>query len=128
MPNILIVDDDQTIRSMFSRVLSKHGTIALAATGEEALSVLTATKFDAITLDLAMPKVDGFGVLDQLGSPHALNHATPVLIVTANPQDQAMTRTFEGGAMLFLTKPVSILQLSTFIEMALQHGRRPKRS
>ena len=127
MPRILVVDDDVTIRAMFSRALAKHGDVDQAAGGEEALKLLDAQKYDAITLDLAMPRVDGFGVLARLGASTAKNHASPVIVVTANPQDQAMARSFHAGAMLFLTKPVPIAQLSAMILMALSQGARPKK-
>jgi CheY-like chemotaxis protein len=120
MPSILVVDDDPAIRAMFVRTLAKHGDVDQAASGDEALELLARRRYDAITLDLAMPRVDGFGVLEQLGVATATNHSTPVFVVTANPQDQAMARSFHAGAMFFMTKPVSVLQLSTMVQMAMQ--------
>ncbi len=119
MPRILVVDDDVTIRAMFSRALAKYGDVESAAGGEEALQLLGEKKFDAITLDLAMPRVDGFGVLARLGDKTAKNHETPVVVVTANPQDQAMAKSFHAGAILFVTKPVALIQLGALISMAL---------
>jgi CheY-like chemotaxis protein len=127
MPRILVVDDDVTIRAMFSRALSKLGEVEVAAGGEEALQLLEVKKFDAITLDLAMPRVDGFGVLARLGAKEAKNHSTPVVVVTANPQDQAMSKSFHAGAVLFLTKPVSILQLGAMVSMALSQAAHLKK-
>lgn len=127
MPTILVVDDDVTIRAMFSRALSKLGEIVVAPGGEEALTLLGQKKFDAITLDLAMPRVDGFAVLARLGAKDSKNHATPVVVVTANPQDQAMSKSFHAGAVLFLTKPVSILQLGAMVSMALTQGANLKK-
>lgn len=123
MPSILVVDDDVSIRVMLARALAKLGDVDQACTGEEALRRLGEKLYDVVTLDLAMPKVDGFGVLEGLGAPTSKNHHTPVIVITAHPEDQAMTRVFHAGAMLFLTKPVAIGQLTTMVQMALRKKR-----
>jgi CheY-like chemotaxis protein len=120
MPAILVVDDDASIRAMFARALERLGDVEVAVNGDDALSKLSAKAYDAVTLDLAMPKVDGFAVLESLSAPSAKNHHTPVIVITANPQDQAMTKVFHAGAMLFLTKPAAIGQLVVMVQMALQ--------
>jgi len=124
---ILVVDDDVTIRTMFSRALAKLGEVEVAPGGEEALQALDAKKFDVVTLDLAMPRVDGFAVLARLGETDAKNHATPVVVITANPQDQAMSKSFHAGAVLFLTKPVSLIQLGVMVSTALSQGASAKK-
>src|SRR5262249_46537749 len=68
MATILIVDDDFTIRAMFSRALKDLGEIAQASNGADALRLLGAQKFSVVLLDLHMPGIDGFVILHTLAS------------------------------------------------------------
>jgi CheY-like chemotaxis protein len=63
----LVVDDDATIRILVSRILSRHGFIVdVAADGAEAIEDLLAHDYNVITLDLMMPRIDGYGVVKYL--------------------------------------------------------------
>jgi two-component system response regulator PilR (NtrC family) len=63
----LVVDDDAAIRILVSRILSRHGFIVdAAADGAEAIEDLIAHDYDLITLDLMMPRIDGYGVVKYL--------------------------------------------------------------
>ncbi|HET7434237.1 MAG TPA: response regulator [Thermoanaerobaculia bacterium] len=66
-PCVLVVDDEIAIRTLVCRVLNRAGLRAVqAADGVEAIDCLEQSAFDAIVLDLMMPRVDGFGVMDHL--------------------------------------------------------------
>jgi len=66
-PRLLVVDDDKAIRSLLTAVLSRKGySVETARNGEEALEVIAIKTFEAIILDLMMPKVDGFEVIEHL--------------------------------------------------------------
>jgi two-component system response regulator CpxR len=79
MPRILVVDDDQPIRTLVTAIFEMQGIECVAAAGgEEALRRLAAETFDLVLLDLMMPDVDGFAVLDALRQPHP-----PIMIATA---------------------------------------------
>ncbi len=67
VPRVLIVDDDGAIRTLLSTVLKRRQyELALARNGLEAIEAIGSSTFDAIILDLMMPKVDGFEVIDYL--------------------------------------------------------------
>ena len=75
---VLVVDDDATIRALLGSVLRRRDLeVDEAADGAEALDLLRQNSYAVVLLDLLMPNVDGFGVLDELGSAIS----TPVVLV-----------------------------------------------
>ena len=125
MTSILIVDDDDSIRTMFARTLKSMGDVEVASTGDEALLLLAARKFDVMLLDLHMPEVDGFTVLDKLASSPSPNYDTPIIVVTADQSEHAMTASMHGGAVFFLTKPVQLNTLNLFVQSTIRKHSRP---
>lgn len=66
-PKMLVVDDDEAIRFMVTKVLQREDfDVTVARDGQEAIEALQAAHFDGILLDLMMPRVDGFGVMQFL--------------------------------------------------------------
>ena len=122
MPSILVVDDDSTIRLMFSRALASLGDVEQAAGGMEALRLLGAKKYDIVLMDLNMPGVDGFAVLQALSAKPGPNRDTPVYVVTADTTDRARASALKR-AVFFLTKPVQISLLLTLLGAALGKKR-----
>jgi CheY-like chemotaxis protein len=120
MPGILIVDDDPTIRTMFARVLQSLGEIEQAQSGADALRMLSAKRYSVILLDLHMPVIDGFVVLQTLASKPGPNHDTPVFVVTADVSEQARVRALRQHAVFFLTKPVPLATLSALVDSSLK--------
>ena len=120
MSNILIVDDDPTIRTMFARALQALGEIEQAGNGAEALRLLTAKKFSIVLLDLHMPVIDGFVILQSLATKPGPNRDTPIYIVTADVSDQARLRALRQHAVFFLTKPVPIMTLVSLVDSTLK--------
>ena len=85
------------------------------------------TEAGHVILDLHMPNVDGYTILDSLGSPKSLNHATPVYVATADDSTEARVRAMRRRGVFFLTKPVSIRMLVNLIETQLAKPERPAR-
>ena len=114
MSQLLIVEDDDSIRKMFVLALTKLADIDEAAGGETALQLLGRKKYDAILLDLNMAGVDGVAVLKALEVANATNHGTPVFVITAEPsvelREQARKR-----SRYFISKPVKIAVLQTLV-------------
>src|SRR5262245_3988572 len=106
MASILIVEDDSAIRATFARALQAIGDVEQASDGTAALQILEARRFDVILLDLHMPGVDGFGILQALSSRPGPNRDTPIYVVTADSSDQSRLRALRQHAVFFLTKPV----------------------
>jgi DNA-binding response OmpR family regulator len=86
---VLVVDDDESIRVLIQRLLSKHGFfVQTASDGGAALDMLSKENYDALVLDLMMPRVDGFTVLRQLIATNPEIVAKTV-VATAYPKDVA---------------------------------------
>ncbi len=100
---VLVVDDDLVAQHIIGTHLARDGyRLLYASSGQEALVMAREHRPDAITLDIKMPQVDGWGVLHTLKEDPELADI-PVVLVTAN-QDSSLG--FELGAVAFLTKPV----------------------
>jgi DNA-binding response OmpR family regulator len=86
---VLVVDDDESIRVLIQRLLSKHGfLVETASDGGAALDMISKDGYDALVLDLMMPRVDGFTVLRQLiaSKPELV---AKTVVATAYPKDVA---------------------------------------
>ncbi len=113
---VLIIDDDPDLRDAISRMLSKEGFWAVAAAdGEEGLRLAKSIRPDAITLDIAMPGIDGWQVLAMLKEDPELT-TIPVVLLTII-EDKA--RGFTKGAAEYLQKPVSRDQLIAVLSRLL---------
>ena len=77
---VLVVEDDEPIRSLMSRALARAGCeVTTACDGQQAIETLAGADFDVMVLDLMMPRVSGFGVLDHLAASESeLIHRTIV--------------------------------------------------
>lgn len=103
-PLILVVDDDPVQRDLMSRTLVKEGyRVALAEDGDQGLELARRLHPDAITLDVLMPKVDGWTVLSNLKADDALEKI-PVLMLTHGDEKNLA---YSLGAADFLTKPIT---------------------
>jgi len=102
-PTVLIVDDDVDARQMYAGYIRSMGwTVFSAADGRAGIDKATDLKPDAIVLDLAMPRVDGWTVLRQLRESSWTAHI-PIVVVSAvhDSRDDALRH----GADAYLTKP-----------------------
>jgi two-component system LytT family response regulator len=109
----LIVDDEQLGRELLLLLLADHPDIQVVAqckNGQEAIDYLRAQPVDLLFLDVQMPKIGGFDVVERVG----LRHLPPTVFVTAY-QEHAV-RAFEVHAIDYLTKPVEPERLQTTLE------------
>jgi DNA-binding response OmpR family regulator len=128
MPSLLLVDDDPNIRAMFARSLQAHGEIDQAGGGGDALRLLGSKRYDLVMLDLHMPVIDGWVVLQMLATRPGPNRDTPVFVITADTSDRARVEALRRKAVFFLTKPVHLATLTALIESALKkNANRPAR-
>jgi CheY-like chemotaxis protein len=117
---ILIIDDEIHIRRLTARMLEVAGYQVLeAASGPQALHLLTENQPDVITCDIAMPGMNGFEVLEALKSQPA-TAAIPVIMLTAIGQDKDIARATALGAADYITKPFSSTKLVETIEHQLK--------
>ena len=116
MPTILYADDEQEHRMMMQVIVRNQKiTLLEAANGEEAIEETKRQRPDLILLDLFMPKVDGFGVLQAVKSDPTTEHI-PVIILSAWPTGDNRERARNFGAADFLAKPYDPLQLMEVVK------------
>src|SRR5437879_1196433 len=91
---------------MLSRRLQRNGYSATtAASGTEALELIEQQAFDLILLDVMMPGIDGFAVLEQLRKRWSMADL-PIILLTAKDQSEDVVRGFQLGANDYITKPI----------------------
>ena len=118
----LIVDDEPVARRVLREELEALGSIDIvgeADNGKTALHEITASKPDIVFLDIQMPVMGGFEVLDHLEG----GHIPIVIMVTA--YDQHAIRAFEAGAVDYLLKPIGQHRLAQAVERARRIARKP---
>jgi adenylate cyclase len=121
--SLLVIDDDPVVRSMLSRSLEQGGhQVATARDGREGLDVARAEAFDVILLDVLMPGLDGYEVLEQLKKDRTLRHI-PVLMITALDDIESAVRCIELGADDYLPKPIDPVVLGARINAGLTKKR-----
>lgn len=107
---ILIVEDDKPLRDMYQmRLEMEKYQIVTADNGEEGLEKIKSEKLDLILLDLMMPKVSGFEVLQIIKSDEKLRKI-PVIVLTAITQNSTKNKGFSYGAEDYLIKSESSLE------------------
>lgn len=107
---ILLAEDEQDLNHIITQKLTSDGySVDSCFDGEEAINILSYTDYDAIILDIMMPKADGYAVLRNLRDA---GKTTPVLILTARDAVADRVKGLDGGANDYLVKPFSFEELS----------------
>ncbi len=120
-PTVLIVDDEDRIRGVCSKLLSNEGyDVAQAVNGEDGMAMITQRHFDIILLDLMMPGVTG---LEALGQIRALHPDTVVIVITGYATLDHAVGAMKKGAFDFLPKPFSPQDLRLVVTKAIEHIR-----
>jgi len=116
--SVLVVDDDEAVRSSAGDVLRTAGyTVTEAADGIDALKLLTASRFDAMVLDLNMPRHDGVCLLAALSRP------PPVVIISASEMDEEARQRYGSTIVKQLSKPAPPEQLLEAVADAVRMGQ-----
>ena len=114
-----MVDDIEANRELLSRRLRRDGhRVSLATGGQQALKMLSEEKFDLVLLDLMMPGMNGFQVLDKMKGDPEMN-ILPVIMVSAFDETDSVIRCIEAGADDYLPKPVNPVLLRARITSGL---------
>lgn len=121
--SILVVDDEAGIRSTIRDILADEGyTVATAADAVEARLVYGRDNLDLVLLDIWMPGTDGISLLKEWTAEGELK--CPVVIMSGHGTVETAVEATRLGALDFIEKPLSLAQLLTTIEGALEHRRR----
>ena len=116
-PNILIVDDEHSIRLTLESGLSLNGfRVICARTGAEALAATATQKFDAVISDIYMPDGDGLTLVQEL---RALFPALPIILMTAQGSVELAVRAVEEGATDFIAKPFEVSAVAALLRRYL---------
>lgn len=125
MFDVLVVDDDPDIRGMLVCTLEGHGfQVRGAADGAEALQLIHERTPDAMVLDLMMPNIDGFTLLEQLRT-EGRTHDIEVVILSCRSDEAALVRSWELGASDYLVKPTDPDVLAARLRSLLAGSLRP---
>ena len=120
MARVLVIDDEPDVRWLLRLSLERVGhEVLLAEDGLRGVAMAQRQKPDIVVVDLMMPVMDGYGVLEALGKDRRTAHL-PVLVLTAKvlPEDRA--RSAEAGARQFFTKPFDPEELAEGLERVLR--------
>lgn len=116
MKKILIVDDEPNIVMALEYALKKNNfEVFIARDGEEAIQIAKDKSPDLVVLDIMMPKVDGFEVLNFIKNDTDLKE-TKVIFLSAKNKEKDIKKGLEEGANAYLTKPFSMKKLIQEIE------------
>ena len=117
---ILVVDDEPAVQSALSRALTlEHYAVAQATDGQQALERLSADPYEAVILDVAMPRVDGIEVCRRLREG---GDRTPVLMLTAREQIDDRVAGLDAGADDYLVKPFALRELLARVRALLRRA------
>lgn len=123
-PALLVVDDNEDNRYTLSLQLNAQGyhNIAIATNGNEALSVLHSKPFDLVLLDIMMPELNGYEVLERMRSSPELRNI-PVIVISAIGELDSVVRCIELGAEDYLPKPFEPTLLRARVYASLERKR-----
>jgi signal transduction histidine kinase len=118
--HILVVDDNPLNRLTLARILEPQGhTVTLAEDGQQALDMMRAESFDVVLLDIVMPGIDGFQVLERMKADQSLRDI-PVIVISALDDVESAVRCIEMGAEDYLSKPFDSVLLKARLRASLQ--------
>jgi two-component system response regulator MprA len=119
-PRILVVDDEPAVQSALFRALSlEHYQVAQAADGIQALEQLGASAYEAVILDIAMPRLNGIEVCRRLRQG---GDRTPVLMLTARGEVDDRVAGLDAGADDYLVKPFALRELLARVRALLRRA------
>jgi CheY-like chemotaxis protein len=103
----LVVDDDQNIKRLISFILDQmEFEVEYASNGEEALNIFRQNNYDLILMDVLMPKIDGFSVVEKMRQMEANIKHTPIIVISAiYTKGKYRSEATKKGADLLISKP-----------------------
>ncbi len=122
--SILIVDDEESLRSFMEIMLTKEGhSVTTRASGPEALEAMRESAFDLVVTDMMMPKMSG---LELLSKSKEINSSQEFIVMTAFGSMDSAIEAMKLGATDYITKPFNVDQVKLAVEKALDKSRLVK--
>ncbi|MGB9496669.1 MAG: sigma-54-dependent transcriptional regulator [Dissulfuribacterales bacterium] len=123
-PEILVVDDDQSLREFLEILLAKEGyRVWSAPSGQKALQLMDRENISLVISDVRMPGIDGMTLLKKIKTRHA---DVPVILITAFASLDSAVAAMKEGAWDYLTKPFRIEEIREIVKKALETGPKPQ--
>jgi DNA-binding NtrC family response regulator len=114
---ILVVDDEEGARELFNTILTDEGyDVALANSGEDALSLFKNHPFNLVITDIKMPVMDGLQLLQEI---RKMGSKTDVIMVTAYGEVESYLKAMSLGAAEYINKPIRIKELKRIVHKVL---------
>lgn len=126
MPKILVVDDSKVMREMIVACLRglDGAQFTQAQSGLEAIERLSLSPFDLMLLDLNMPDIGGFEVVEFVRAQDTLQNL-PIIVVTTRGDDGSRDRALQVGASRFMTKPFEPAEIFEQVRTLLDETSQP---
>ena len=122
---ILLVEDDEMLNEMITEYINSTGHVIISTkTGQESLEILDSQKFDLLILDISLPDVDGFTILEKL---HEQKRMVPTIYISALIDIEDISRAFDLGCFDYLKKPFHLKELTLRINKILKTRLVPQR-
>lgn len=119
MASVVIIEDEQRIRELVSRVLADRGhDVEATATAMEGLQAVVRVSPELVILDMGLPDLDGTELLKMIRAVSAV----PIIVATARSEDRDVIRTLDAGADDYLIKPFSVDQLEARVRAVLRRS------
>ncbi len=117
MSKILVIDDDDSNRESLEMYFIEEGyDVATASTGKQGVTRYRDNPADAVILDIRLPDMEGFDVLDTL---KAQNEDVKVIMITAFHDEQTISRALEKGSFAYIKKPINLDELDSMVKQAV---------
>lgn len=129
MARILIIDDDDSNRESLEMYFAEEGHQVISAeTGEKGVSKFSTEGADIVVLDIRLPDMDGFSVLERL---KVIDPDVKAIMITAFHDEQTIKKALESGAFSYVKKPIDLYEFETVVRDAISAGthlrkKRPK--
>lgn len=121
MMKILIAEDDQELRQLFSHVLISNGYhVTGVSNGQQALEAMENDYFDLIISDIMMPVLDGYALVRQL---RQCGNSIPILMITARDAFDDMRQGFLSGSDDYMIKPINVNEMVLRVEALLRRAQ-----
>lgn len=121
MFNLLVVDDNESIRKLISTYLQRNGyNVTLAENGVEALEILGNIHVDLMIADIMMPKMDGYTLTEDL---RAANYDLPILMITAKETFEDKKKGFNAGTDDYMVKPIDMNEMLLRVAALLRRAK-----
>lgn len=121
--HVLVVDDNRMNRLKMARALSSGDyDVSEASSGEEAMEKLRSHDFHLVLLDLVMPEIDGFQVLEKMQTDQRLVNI-PVIMVSAVDEQEDVEKCLAMGAVDYISKPFDAGMLGSRVKACLDKAR-----